>query len=150
MGAEVVKGNHYWCGSVSTCKSIGLKFAEKSFVFSAEEPEATDCPKRGESDLQGKETHPKRDAGRQGWKTPRAKSSRCSFCTVYGLLRKEEGKLTPFISGLVRGDSRTDRERADPVSGTNLHSQESTGKIKGSLTFKQGSQQDSQTGLVQI
>lgn len=52
MGAEVVKGNHHWCGSVSTCKSIGLKFAEKSFVFPAEEPEATDCPKRGESDLQ--------------------------------------------------------------------------------------------------
>lgn len=52
MGAEVGKGNHHRCGSVSTCKSIGLKFAEKSFIFSAEEPEARDCPKRGESDLQ--------------------------------------------------------------------------------------------------
>lgn len=52
MGAEVGKGNHYQYGSVGTCKSLGLKFAEKSFAFSPEEPEARDCPKRGESDLQ--------------------------------------------------------------------------------------------------
>lgn len=106
---------------------------------------------RGERVTFSKEAHPKRDPGRQGWETARAKGSRCSFCTVYGLLRKKERKLIPFTSGLVRGDPPVlTEERANPVSGTNLHSQESTGKIKGSLTFKQGSQQDSQTVLVQI
>lgn len=98
------KGNHYQYGSVGTCKSIGLKFAEKTFVFLLEEPEARDCPKRGESDLQ--QGGPSQERSREtGLENTNGKKFTLLFFTVYGLLRKEGRKLTSFTSGLVRGDS---------------------------------------------